>query len=816
MVRNYLKIAFRHLRKRKGITLINIVGLATGIACCLIIALYVFHELSYDRYHKKADRIYRVTQKTVTSSKEEVGATTPFPVGPTLKSDYPAQIAKMVRFFDMQEEIRTIINTQTEEPFRVDDFYVADSTFFDVFSAHLMQGDAENVLDEPMSAVITKEQARRFFGDENPVGKQLTFKGVADFTVTGIMEELPENSHMKIDMLVSFTSLPKLYGSRAFMERWYWNPCWTYLLLEEGISAQELEQQLSDFVDRNYANRAEGESISLSLQPLTDIHLYSNLDQEMEPNGSIFYIYLFSAVAVLILIIACINFMNLSTARSTERAREVGMRKVLGADRSQLFAQFMGESFLMTILGVIGAVGLVYLALPWFNEFVGKSLSFGFFGTPKMLSALIVLFVVVVVMSGMYPAMYLSGFNPTTIMHGSRGSQGGGGKALRKGLVVFQFVLSVMLIIGTVIVYLQIQHMQDKELGFEQEQIVILPITQTLIAWEFPKFKEKALSSPYIKEVSASSKMLGSEKQYFSKYSPANQPGAPPTNMVLNVTHGFTDTYDIKLLAGRGFSKEHPTDAQKAILINRSMLKQVGAETPHDALGKRFYFTTSEDRRKTFQVIGVVEDFNYTSVKKEISPLVINLEEKTRRVVGTMEYAAVRLAPGSPRPAIADLRKAWKEVNHIDPFTYYFLDEELQKIYASETKMSNVAGLFSLLCILIACLGLYGLASFTISLRTKEIGIRKALGATVPNIVALLSKDYVKLVVLANIIAWPVIYYLVSQWLQNFPYRISMGWNIAAVFLAVGVVSLLICMATVSYQSIRVALINPVDSIRRE
>lgn len=816
MLRNYLKVALRNLGKRKGFAFINILGLAIGIACCLMIAVYVFHELSYDQFHEKGDRIYRVTQTTETSSKVEKGSSTPFPVGPTLKSDYPAQIAKTVRMFDMQEEVRTIQDTETEDAFRVDDFYVVDSTFFDVFTAELVQGDPEKVLDEPMTAVITEEQARRFFGDENAIGKQLSFKGSEEFTVTGVMKSLPETSHFKVDMLLSMNSLPVMYGTRRFMESWFWNPCWTYILLEENASAKELEKQLPAFVDKSYTGRPEGETVSVGLQSLTDIHLHSNLDHEMEANGSIFYVYLFSAVAILLLVVACINFMNLSTARSTERAREVGMRKVLGADRRQLFGQFMGESLVMTLLGFGLALCLVYFSLPWFSDFVEKPLHFGFFGSSFMVLSLIGLFVLVTLLAGLYPALYLSAFNPTAIIHGTQSTESGGGTLLRKGLVVFQFTLSVMLIIGTVIVYLQLQHMQNKKLGFDQERVVVMPIEQTLVAWEFDQFKQKASSSSNVVNVTGTGKVLGSDRQTFTKFSPANEPGSPPTNMTLHVKYDFVETYDIELLAGRSFSHDHPSDADQSILINKAMLNQIHAETPGDALGKTFYFTTADDKRKAYSVIGVVDDFNYTSIKKEISPLVIRLIKGVRPTVSKIEYATVRLSANGVRQGISDLRSVWKEVNHIDPFTYYFLDEKLQEIYASETKMSNVARLFSLLCIFVACLGLFGLASFTASKRTKEIGIRKTLGATVPDILALLSKDYLKLVVAANIIAWPVIYYLSVQWLRDFPYRISLGWNLLVVFLSVAAVSLIICLATVSYQSIRAALINPVDSIRQE
>ncbi|NGP87332.1 ABC transporter permease [Fodinibius halophilus] len=815
MIKNYLKVALRNLKKRASFAVINILGLAIGIACCFLIAIFVLNELSYDEFHKKGDRIYRVTQKTVTSSKTEVGASTPFPVGPTLKSDYPEQIEKMVRFFDMQEEVRTILNRETDESFRVDDFYVADSTFFDVFTAELAIGDPEEVLDEPMSAVITEEQAERIFGDTNPVGKQLSFKGSETFTVTGVLKNMPKNSHFHVDMLLSFNSFKQLYNKDGFTKRWYWNPCWTYILLEEGAPVEDLEKQLPDFVEKNYANREEGEKISLGLQPLTDIHLYSDLDLEMESNGSIFHVYLFSAVAFLLLLIACINFTNLSTARSTERSREVGMRKVLGASRSQLFYQFMGESFLMTMLGFLLALGLAYWSLPWFSDFVGKELSIGFLGTGSVVVSLAGLFILVVLFSGMYPALYLSGYTPVDIMQGEE-IKNGGGKLFRKGLVIFQFTLSVMLIIGTVIVYLQLQHMQDKKLGFDEDQVVVMPITQTLIAWYYPKFKEKALKNPAVKNVTGMSKVLGSDRQTFSKYTPANVPGAPPTNMILHVTHDFFDTYNINVLAGRPFSKDHPTDPDQAIVINKAMLQQLQVDHAEEALGKIFYYTNSKDERESYKVIGVVDNFYYTSIKKEISPLVINVVEKEIPRVSRIEYSSVRLAANNVKEGLEHIREVWNEVNHIDPFTYTFHNEELEKIYSSEKKMSSVAGIFSILCIFVACLGLFGLASFTTSLRTKEIGIRKALGATVPNILSLLSKDYVKLVIISNLIAWPVCYYLATQWLQSFPSRITLGWNIVPVFLAVGVGSILICILTVSYQSLRAALINPVDSIRQE
>lgn len=817
MVYNYLRIAFRNLSKRKGFTLINICGLAIGVACCLLISMYVFYELSYDTFHEKSDRIYRLTQTSISPTKEEAGATTPFKAGPTLASEYPGMVETSVRFFDLQEDIRTLENREDDRTFRVDHFYFVDSTLFDVFDVSLIRGNPAEALAEPLSVILTDKWAKRYFGDQNPIGKTLKFKGIADFTVTGVMEPLPATSHMNLEMLVSFHSLYEIYSSTTWDDSWLWNPCWTYILLKEDASPEQLKSQLPSFAEKYYnPNYPEGERVEPGLQPLTDIHLYSNLDQEMQPNNSIFYIYLFSAVAILILLTGCINFMNLSTARSTERSREVGMRKVLGADRRQLFYQFMGESFLMSFLAMLSALLLVYLALPWFNDFIGRELNLGFFGTGNIIAVLFCLFISVSLLSGIYPAVYLSGFNPINILQGNIYKKGGGG-AFRKGLVIFQFTLSVILIIGTIIVYQQLQHMQNKKLGFDKEQVVVMPIKQNLIAWEFPNFKEQALQNSNIRQVAGASKILGSDIQTYYRYTPAaSSINQSSTNQGLFVTHDFLETYNIKLLAGRSFSRDYPTDAEQALIINEKMLDLLDVDTPEDAIGRPFVYTSSDGDRTRYSVIGVTENFNYTSIKKEIEPLIIRLVEDERPILRYIEHVSVKIAPNALPEALEHLESVWKEINYIDPFTYSFHDEELEKVYASEMTMGKVAGIFAGLCILIACLGLFGLASFTASLKTKEIGIRKTLGASITGIVTMLSKEYIKLVLTANIIAWPVIYYLAVQWLQNFPYRLTLGWNIAWAFIIAAVASLLICLLTVSWQSLKAAMINPVDSIRQE
>lgn len=817
MVRNYFRIAIRNLLKSKGYAFINIAGLAAGIACCLLVTVYVFYEISYDRFHEKADRIYRIKQTSASQTKVEISATTPFKAGPALVSEYDRFIEASVRFYNMQEDATTFGNEEADISFREENFYFTEPSFFDVFSINLIQGNEKEALSNPLSVVLTEQTAKRYFGDENPMGKILEFRGVRNMTVTGILEETPRNSHMKMDLLASFSSLKSIYGEQEYDKSWFWNPCWTYILLKEDAEPQQLRDFFPSFVEKYYmSDFPEGETVELELQPVTDIHLYSDLYLEMEPNSSVFYIYLFAGMAVFILAIACINFMNLSTARSAERSREVGMRKALGADRYQLFWQFMGESLLMSFLAVLLCLVLVQIMLPAFNSFLNQQLSLELIGSNSIIWILIGLFLLVGFFSGLYPALYLSGFQPARVLKGeiTRGSRGA---LFRKCLVVFQFAFSVILIIGTIIVYLQLQHMRTARLGFDKEQVIILSIKQNLIAWEFEKFKELALQHPAILSVTGTGQILGSNEFMYYQYSPASAAkGEESSNQTLYVTHDFIKTYGISVLAGRSFSKDFPSDPQTSILINEEMVKHLGFDTPEEALGQLFYYYPSATERESFTVAGVVGNFNSSSIKMRIAPLVIRLVEGEIPIVRDIEYAAVKVAGGGIQQALEHLEKTWNEVNFVDPFGYTFHDQELKKVYSSEIMMGKVSGAFALLCIAVACLGLFGLASYTTSLRTKEIGIRKTLGASVSSIVLLLSKEYVKLVLIANVIAWPLIFYLINQWLQNFPYRITLGWKVIGVFVLSAAISLFVCLLTVGFQSVKTALANPVESIRSE
>ncbi len=820
MIENYAKIAFRHFKKRLGFTFINISGLAIGVACCMLISIYVLNELSYDRFLEDGDRIYRIKQIPAQSSDQLPTVGSPFQTGPFLKSEYSQLVEQQVRLFDTEDQAHTFLNQTDEISFRTPDFFFVDSTFFDMFKVELVQGNPENVLDAPLSIVISEEVAQKLYPDEDPIGKTLRYKGIAtmDMTINGVMKNWPDESHMSPNMLASFSSLNILYEQNPdFQDNWWWTPNWTYIKLQEGVTPAELEDQLPAFADKYYhPNRPQGETVTLELQPITDIHLYSDLDNEIEANGSIFSVYLFSGVALLILIIACVNFMNLTTARSSERASEVGMRKALGADRGQLFKQFMGESFLMSFTAVLFSILIVYLSLPFFNDFIGKNLSFDLFSHPFFLLALGGIIIVVGFLAGIYPSIFLSGLQPTRVLKGDP-SAGSRGALFRKVLVVFQFSLSVILIIGAVLVYLQLQHMKTKNLGFDKERIVIIPMSQNLIAWNFDEFKTRALQNPNILAVTGLSYVLGDNDGENWKIYPANSSGSSSQSThTLHVNHDFIETFGVDIIAGRSFSKDFLTDNEQSLLINREMVEHLGAENPDEVLGELFYYDDADDERHTLSVVGVVENFNFISIKNQVKPLVIRLSDGTNPILRTLDHAAIKIAPGSTEAALDYLEEIWYDINWVDPFEFTFQDDELSKVYASEMTISRVTGAFTLLCILVACLGLFGLASYTAAKRTKEIGIRKTLGATMSGILLLLSKDYIKLILVANLIAWPVAYLFASKWLQNFPYRIPLGWNLVWVFTATCILSVLICLLTVSYQSFKTARKNPVDSLRTE
>lgn len=821
MFLNYFKIAVRNLLKSKIYTAINIFGLAVGLATCILIVLYVTHEWQYDRFLPKSDKIYRVVQTTHSDAKTEEQASTPFPLAPVLASEFPNLIDKAVRFYDREETAHTFIDKEQEKSFRETNFYFVDSTFIDVFDVELLRGNPEQALENELSLVISETIARKFFGDENPIGKSLNYAGLGYMTVTGVMKDWPKDSHIDINLVASFSSLNNFYrNSPNFDDSWLWNPVWTYILVKDENSVNRLKSQLASLYDKYYyayPGWPLDEKIEVDLQPVTDIHLYSQRDNELKANSSVFYLYLFSAIAGFVLFIACINFTNLATARSLERSREVGIRKALGGNRTQLFFQFIGESFFVSLLAVIVGVFFVQLLLPWFSNMTGLELSFNIFQNAYIIPWLLLLTLIVALLSGSYPAVFLSSFEPVKVLKGVA-ARTGNGSFFRKALVTFQFTLSIFLLIGTAVTFLQLKHMQNKDLGFDKNHVILLPTNQNLISWEFENFVERAKQNVHVESISGIGKIPGSKSQEYYRYVPDNggNNNDDATNLVLHVTYDFIETFDVNVIAGRPFSRDYSTDPENALLVNQKMLPFLGVENPEDAIGAPFYYYPSEGERKTFSVVGVLEDFNYSSVKKEIEPVAIRLVDGLTPILSYIKYTAIEITPGNLSSVLPHLEAIWNEINNIDPFEYTFLDEELDKIYEAEATMSTLSSTFAILSIALACMGLLGLASYAAKQKRQEIGIRKSLGASVSNIVSLLSKEFLFLVILANLFAWPVSYYMASTWLENFPYRIDLLSAVPFIFGGAGVTVLFIALFTISYHSIKAGLLSPMEAIRRE
>ncbi len=806
MIINYLKTALRNLQKHKGYSLINIVGLAIGMACCLLIMMYVQDELSYDRYHAHADRIYRVIEEVRLEGVGEESSSMPFPAGDTIPLEYPDAVEAAVRFYNFQlPKLSVEYGTTGEKRFNEPRFFFADAAVFRVFSFKLIEGDPRKALEEPNSVVITEDMAEKYFEDQDPLGKILRWQGAVNLTVTGIVQNVPVNSHFQFDFLGSFATLRRLYGGNLPRD-WYWNPCWTYLLLREGIDPMALQERFPGLVQKYFPDSIK-DKVVIKLQPLTDIHLFSHLDYEISPNSDISYVYIFSAIAVFVLLIACINFMNLATARSANRGREAGMRKALGAYRGQLVRQFLGESLLLCAAAALLAAILVEIVLPAFNAFSGKTLATDYFSDGRLLVGLALITLVVGFLSGLYPAFFLSGFDPVKVLKGTleRGSKS---IAFRKILVVVQFAISIVLIIGTLISFQQLDFLRNKPLGFDRDQVVMLAAYGTGLPRWYDRFREQVLQDPHVRYVTAVEDVLGAKYQTGS-FIPE---GARDTNMqqipLLVVLHDFIETFDMQMAAGRSFSKRFPTDVAEGIIINESASRRFGWE-PEQALGKRL----RQQGGLVLQVVGVVRDFNYTDLALPITPFVLEMPRSEGQINGRVRYVAVKI-DGSDAGATLDfLRTKWGELVPGRSFEYFFLDDELDKLYEAEEKMGQVFGVFTVLAIIIACLGLFALVSFTTEQRTREIGIRKVLGAQVSGIVILLSREFAKWVLIANLIAWPTAYWIMQSWLNGFAFRTRIG---VLTFGLATIMAFLIALLTVSFQAVRAAVADPVQALRHQ
>ncbi len=799
MFRHYFLIAFRSLLRQKSFTAINILGLSLGVACAIAIFLYIQHELSYDRHHRQADRIYRLTEVILPA---EHSSSQPFSVAPTIADEYPAMIEHAVRFFNMQAPTLTIdrgIDLRFNEP----RFFFVDSTVFDVFTLPLIQGDPATALDEPYSVVITKPIAEKYFGAEDPMGKTLRFEGAHDLKVTGVFASMPKNSHLQFDFLASFSTVTGIQDGRK-PEGWNWNPCWTYLLLTPGTQPDPLTVRLPEFVTKFFPDNIRDRT-SLHLQPLTDIHLHSHLDYEIQPNSDITYIYIFAAIAAFVLLIACINYMNLATARASRRAREVGVRKVLGAARALLIRQFLGESFIVSMLAVVLALPLVNFGLPVLNTFLDKSISMDISGNPLLIVTLIGITLFVGFFAGLYPAIVLTAFRPVQtlsnrIVHDKIDIT----VFVRKVLVVLQFVISVGLIIGTLVVQKQLRYVQQSNLGFTKEQVVMVNMFRTNIASRYDDIKNRLLAHPNVLQVTTSEDVLGSKCQT----NPFKPEGSTEFQQFqrLMVGYDFVETFELELVAGRSFQKAFPTDDSLSIVINESMVQHLGWENPQEALGKGL-----SGSRQTQMVIGVLKDFHYNSLHAPVGPFVLDIADTERQHNFFDRYLAVRISPTDLQETIAHLKKEWETFLPDRSFEYFFMEDEIDKLYRAEVRLSRIAGGFTALALIVACIGLLGIAAYMIETRKKEIGIRKILGASISQIFSLLTKEFLKPVLLANLLAWPLSWFVLTQWLEHFAYRTTIPWWI---FLAAACVATTVAFLTIGLHILQTASVNPVDRLR--
>ncbi len=800
MFNSYFKIAFRNMKKYKAYSLINISGLAVGIVCCILIFSYVFYDLSFDKYHKNADNIYRIGLEAEISGQHVKSVTSNVPTGPTLVENYP-EVVDVVRFWVVEK----LPVKHKDLQFTEDKIFYAEESVFDIFSFNMLQGDPESALSRPYSVVITKEISEKYFGDEDPLGKTLTVNVKDNYTVTGVVERPPSNSHFTFEILLSFETLFARDGER--IKRWVPFNTYTYILLQDGYNPKDLEAKLPGFIEANMGQivKAIGGKVYFYLQPLTSIHLHSNFEAELSGNSDIAYIYLFSVVAILILTLACINFMNLSTARSSNRAREIGLRKVLGAERSKLIKQFIGESVVFSLLALSAALVIVKAILPYFNSISGSEINLDYFSVPWMLPAFIACAILIGILAGYYPALFLSSFQPVKVLTNNilRGKEN---RSFRGFLVIFQFVISISLIIGSGIIKDQLTFMKNKKLGFTKDQILVIPSNTRTTTGSVETIKNELLAYKNIKNVSASSKMFG-EIPDLDVYVPEGHT-RDNTVMMRSVTvdENFISMFDMEIISGRKFSAEHETDANNAILINETALKLLDWENP---IGKTIqdYSTNEFTETDTKTVIGVVKDFHFNSLHKKIEPFIIHYRPND------LYSFAVKVDTEDLEGIINYLEQKWKAFDPDRPMNFYFLDESFDNQYKADEKLTSIFTYFTYLAIFIACLGLTGLASYMIEVRRKEVGIRKTLGSSVSAIFILMNREMMIMLIVSNLISWPLSYFLLNKWIQNFPYRVEIGFS--TFILSAGIV-FIIAFITVGYQIMKAAYANPVNSLRNE
>ncbi|MDX1943015.1 MAG: ABC transporter permease [Saprospiraceae bacterium] len=799
-----LKSTIRSLIKNRGYSILNIFGLAIGLTCFAFIALWVNDELSYDRHHKKADRIFRVAGKVTTDSETFEQAVTSPPMAAALVEEIP-EIKTAVRIGENDAIVK-----RNDIMFEEDDILLTDPSFFDVFDYKLLEGDPKTALLEPYSIILTTSIAQKYFGDEDPMGKTLRiFLNDPDgqgalYKVTGLIADAPKNAHFHYNILGSFKTFEIVQAANLEgLNGWYYNGFYTYLLLEENTTEALVESKLPDFIERHIGedSRASGMYYDLYLQPLTDIYLHSDLRYEIEATGNMSHIYIFSCIGIFILLIAGINYVNLTTARAVHRAKEVGVKKILGALRKQLIGQYLFESLAIAFAALGLAIVLSELIKPLFIELTDKNLSL--LQSPTMLGFLALTTFLLGLASGVYPGLVISAFKPVTVMRGMLNS-GSKGVWLRKSLAVFQFTISIGIIVGLLVVYSQMRFIQNYNLGFNQNALITLKVngSQEVIN-NFTVFKNELLNNSLIEAVTTSNSLIGGGlgSQYTQTVDDSGK-AVQSSVARLRVDEHYLNVYNIPLIAGRNFQAGNASDSASAYLVNETALKSFGWATPEDAIGKPF----AQGSRQG-QIIGVMKDFNFNSLDQSMEPVGMAMLDQN------FSQITVRVQPDKIMDAVQLITSAWKSYFPNSLFQQNFLDKMLAAQYEAEQRFGTIFGVFSSITLLIACLGLLGLATYAAEQRTKEIGIRKVLGANVQSIVALLSKDFLVLVLIAALIAFPIAWWVMSNWLQDFAYHIDIQWWM---FALAGFAAVAIALATVSFQAIQAAVANPVNALKNE
>ncbi len=816
MIKTYFKIAWRNFRNNKVFSFINIIGLSVGLVCCMLIALYIINELSYDKYQKNGENIYQLGTTFSLQGKEMKMPNTPAAMGSIMQHEFPEiqQQARLVRLFS---EDKTLLQYREQggeaKSFYEPKGYLVDPTFFRMFTYNFIEGDGATALNNPNAIVLSEEIAQKLFGNKPVLNKIIhissSSNGDHDFLVKGVFRPYDKPSHIDGRFFMSMMGgnveqMIKNAGSNLANNNLYY----TYLQLKPGSNVNNLASRFPAFLDK-YAGKdlkAQGFSKKQFLVHLKDIHLFSGMDSNVTASGSVTYLYILGSIALFTLIIACINFMNLSTARSSKRSAEVGIRKVLGAEKNSLIRQFIGESLVMSLVAFLFALVITELLLPVFNQVSGKQLTLSFSANLPVIVSFIGLSLFAGLLAGSYPAFYLSSFKPSKVLKG-RFSNSFAAASLRKGLVVFQFFISVVLIIASVVIANQMSYLRSADLGFDKDRQIIVPLQSQTAKNAYLSLKTQLSSQAQIEGVAASAFYPGIANVSDNLFHKEGETMNNAKDVQMNyVDYGYLKTLGIQPVAGRLFSEEFHSDTNNAIIFNESAINTIGFGSAKNAVGKKVYFDY-QGKNYAFQIVGVVKDFHFEDLHLAIKPYGFQLSQ------GGYNYMIIHARPGDIGPLLSTIKNTWHSLNPNEPFEYSFLDSDFQKNYDAEDRLSAIVGYFTAIAILISCLGLFGLATFSAEQRIKEIGVRKVLGASVTNIVALLSKDFLILVGIAIIIASPVAWYVMNKWLQNFAYKISISWFVFAITI---VVSMFIALVTISFQAIRAALTNPVKNLRTE